>query len=136
MRSGWLAECSIATPLIVLVVLLGLLIVPTSCTCGAAIAHPHSLFLIPYHHHSDDGEQFDSDTGQHDGQEPTQVSFDLGDAGPTIHQASLGSTTSQQFADVMAHLFTLAALGPLARPAPRIFIPVDHVVVPDPPPPR
>jgi hypothetical protein len=92
---NWLVERSAANALIVLLVLLGLLSVPTSCTCGATVAHAHSLFLIPYDHHSHDGQELDTDAGQHADQQPTPVSFDLGDDEPTIHEASLGSTRPQ-----------------------------------------
>ncbi|HEU4793115.1 MAG TPA: hypothetical protein VFS96_05615, partial [Nitrolancea sp.] len=39
----------------VFVILVGLLTFPTFCTCGETILHTHSLFLIPHHHHGDEG---------------------------------------------------------------------------------
>jgi hypothetical protein len=35
-----------------LLVVTGLLMIPVSCTCGAAIPHGHSLFQLPHHNHA------------------------------------------------------------------------------------
>jgi hypothetical protein len=37
--------------LVPLLLVLGLLMAPVSCTCGTSIPHGHSLFQLPHHHH-------------------------------------------------------------------------------------
>lgn len=36
---------------VVLLLVSSLLLVPTACECGAGVAHGHSLFVMPGHHH-------------------------------------------------------------------------------------
>lgn len=48
----------------------GLVSVPTTCECGAGIAHGHSLFILPGHNHTPHGQQHEGhgagpDTTQH-----------------------------------------------------------------------
>ncbi|CCF84099.1 hypothetical protein NITHO_3070025 [Nitrolancea hollandica Lb] len=129
-----LIERSTAGLLIVLLTVIGLLNIPTDCRCGSTIAHPHSLFLIPHHHH-DDGH---ADTGHAHGSdlhvaEAVGVS---GDSGPVIRSLTASFSTDQPFANpsplaawnlgsVMTWnlLLSLPALLGLATP-------------PEPPPPR
>jgi hypothetical protein len=40
--------------LVPLLVLLGLLMAPVTCTCGAGVPHGHSLFQLAHHHHDED----------------------------------------------------------------------------------
>jgi hypothetical protein len=37
--------------LLPLLAVLGMLLMPVSCTCGAQVPHGHSLFQLPHHHH-------------------------------------------------------------------------------------
>jgi hypothetical protein len=48
-----------------LLVTVGLLMVPVSCTCGASIPHSHSLFELPHHHHGSDGYRSGHTAGSH-----------------------------------------------------------------------
>jgi len=41
--------------ILVLALVAGLLNFPSTCQCGAEVPHPHSLFLLADHHHSQDG---------------------------------------------------------------------------------
>lgn len=53
----------------------GLISMPTSCDCGAGIAHGHSLFILAGHHHGSDGAVFghrdDHDGHHHHHESPT-----------------------------------------------------------------
>ncbi len=47
----------------------GLLLTPVSCTCGAGVPHGHFLFQLAHHHHGDeDGDHHahESDVAEHD----------------------------------------------------------------------
>jgi hypothetical protein len=90
---------AIARLAFVLVILAGLLSFPTFCTCRATIAHAHSLFLIPYHHHDHDGSP--SAVGPATG--PRSVVL-TDDHDLTIRALSIGSLTSQPVADTAAGL--------------------------------
>lgn len=48
-----------------LMLVVGLLIAPVSCTCGASVPHGHSLFQLPHHHHA----AGDKDHEHHSGEE-------------------------------------------------------------------
>ncbi len=50
----------------------GLISVPSTCHCGARVAHGHSLFILPGHHHVPDGSHVHVDHGEsHDRQRHT-----------------------------------------------------------------
>ena len=44
----------------------GLVSVPTSCDCGAGVAHGHSLFVLSGHHHGSVNVVFGSQNDDHD----------------------------------------------------------------------
>jgi hypothetical protein len=50
--AGRIASCSA----VFVFAILGMLITPVSCTCGAQIPHGHSLFQLPHHYHGGDPE--------------------------------------------------------------------------------
>lgn len=84
----------------VLVILAGLLNFPTLCTCGAAIAHSHSLFLIPHHHHGQVS-SVTADTGPATGPPSVMVAASHD---PVIRALDTGFLTSQPVADTVAWL--------------------------------
>lgn len=50
---------------IALLLVAGLVSVPTSCDCGAGIAHGHSLFILSGHHHGSAGAVFGAEPDPH-----------------------------------------------------------------------
>ena len=44
-------DCSFAGVCVALLLVGGLITVPTTCECGADVSHGHSLFEMPGHHH-------------------------------------------------------------------------------------
>jgi hypothetical protein len=45
---------------------LGLLMAPVTCTCGASVPHGHSLFQLPHHHHGADDSHHDHHSEDYD----------------------------------------------------------------------
>ncbi len=84
----------------VLVILAGLLNFPTLCACGAALAHAHSLFLLPHHHHGQ-ANSVTADTGSATGSSSVTVATDHD---PVIRASDIGLLTSQPVADTVAWL--------------------------------
>jgi hypothetical protein len=62
-RSGFILGIRGLVPLSLV---LGLLMAPVTCTCGAAIPHGHSLFQLPHHNHAAPDHSHDHDAGDHD----------------------------------------------------------------------
>jgi hypothetical protein len=92
-----LIEQSTASLLIVLLTVIGLLNIPTDCRCGSTIAHPHSLFLIPHHHH-DDG-HVDADHAAGSDLHVAEAVGVSGDSGPAIRGLTASFSTDQPFAN-------------------------------------
>lgn len=80
---------SIAGVCVALLVVLGLVSVPATCECGAGIAHGHSIFTLPGHHHASDG---------------THMNMDH--AGPSVnehHSIEKATNSGPQLAGKVAH---------------------------------
>lgn len=54
-------DCSIAGVCVALLLVAGLITVPTTCECGADVSHGHSLFEMPGHHHEPERVNRDED---------------------------------------------------------------------------
>ncbi|CCF84291.1 hypothetical protein [Nitrolancea hollandica] len=115
----------------VLVILAGLLNFPTLCTCGAAIAHAHSLFLLPYHHHDQAG-SVTADTGP--ATEPSSVTVATGND-PVIHASDTGLLTSQPVADTVAWLSAWLGFSTLFHWIADLPQWVGQIIEPEPSPP-
>lgn len=80
---------SIAGVWVALLLVGGLVLVPTACECGAGISHGHSLFTLRGHHHAPDGWYAYQDS-----------------AGPLDHQSHLvesATSSGPQLAGKVAH---------------------------------
>lgn len=95
-----LIERSTAGLLIVVLTVIGLLNVPTECTCGSSIAHPHSLFLIPHHHHEDG--HVDTDHAHGSDLHVTEAAGVSGTSGPVIRNLTASFSADQPFANPSA----------------------------------
>jgi hypothetical protein len=56
----------VGSGLVPLLLVLGLLMAPVTCTCGAGVPHGHSLFQLPHHNHAAD-QNHDDDHVPHSG---------------------------------------------------------------------
>jgi hypothetical protein len=50
-RMRTVARQLLASGVLPLMLVFGLLLAPVTCTCGASVPHGHSLFQLPHHHH-------------------------------------------------------------------------------------
>jgi hypothetical protein len=144
-----LALNSTAGMLLVVALLLGLLNFPTTCACGVAVPHEHSLFLLHDHHHGHDGDEADSGTpiGSGDAQDADESpsSHALSQSGgenpemgatPTLLGPAGTSTLGEEIALVLRPLSANAERF-RATPIDRLMLlGTGELPIPDSPPPR
>ncbi|HLT19311.1 MAG TPA: hypothetical protein VKZ96_07650 [Thermomicrobiales bacterium] len=109
----------------------GLIATPTNCDCGAGISHPHSLFLLPGHHHDSSGRHVRLDAP---GEHPHTMQAAV-DRGPRL--AAFSGHASESIAMMVAAFLSMTVLWRRLRQ--RIIdlpLPPGYQHVPDPPPPR
>lgn len=115
----------------VLVILAALLNFPTFCSCGAAIAHAHSLFLLPYHHHGQ-ASSVTADTGLATSSPSVTVAADND---PVIRASDIGLLTSQPVADTVVWLPAWPGFSPLFHWFADLPPWVGQIIEPEPSPP-
>lgn len=126
-----LIQRSTASLLIVVLTIIGLLNVPTECACGSGIAHSHSLFLIPHHHHEDG--QVHAEFAELHVPEIAKLS---GNTSPVIRNLTTSFSTEQQFANpstILSWNLASAVMWDLVFNLPTLL---GLATPPEPPPPR
>ncbi len=125
---------STASLLIVVFTVIGLLNVPTDCACGSSVVHPHSLFLIPHHHHADG--QMHAGRGELAELHVPEVAGVSGKSRPVIRNLTTSFSSEQPFASPSAILhwgLGNAITWDLLFNLPALL---GQVTPPEPPPPR
>jgi hypothetical protein len=125
---------------IALLLVAGLVSVPTSCVCGAGIAHGHSLFILRGHHHGPDGAVFGTapipdehqhhDHHGHHAKESPSVESQAQIAGRIMHSSDR-VVIAIPVLDASASTWQRVTYAPYSETANG-----SHVVLPEPPPPQ
>lgn len=124
---------SVAGIFLALMLVGGLVSMPTNCDCGAGIAHSHSLFILGGHYHGTEGAVFgasDDEMEHHHHHHFESPSTDPHFAG-TINHAS-----DRVAADLPAYLTTATSWERVSYPQDDVELADGRVVPPDHGPPR
>lgn len=119
---------------VALLLVAGLVSVPTSCDCGAGVPHGHSLFILAGHHHSSQGAIFGSQSGpvDHEHGHHTQES-------PSVEPQLMGRImhSADRVAVAMPLFEATASTWQRISHQPYSELAADgRTVSPEPPPPR
>lgn len=129
-----LIQRSTASLLIVVLTIIGLLNVPTECACGSGIAHSHSLFLIPHHHHENG--QVHAGHAEFAELHVPEIAEVSGNTSPVIRNLTTSFSTEQQFANPSAILPWNLASAVMWDVMVNLPVLLGLATPPEPPPPR
>jgi hypothetical protein len=111
----------------------GLIATPTNCGCGIGTLHPHSLYLVPGHHHDSSGRH--TRLGRAPGHHSSLMHASSPERGPRL--AALRGHASERIAMVVAAFMSLSVLWRRLRwQVHNRPLPASHNGRPDTPPPR